>query len=132
MAQLDSKLKRGDDVVVISGKSKGQSGKIARVITATNRVVVEGVNMVKKHLSQKDAMRLGREPGVVQKEASIHVSNVMLKDPKTGAPTRVGYKVNDDGSKVRVAKKSGTELDTVKKANGAAKKSAKPTKAKSK
>ncbi|MCP5405356.1 MAG: 50S ribosomal protein L24 [Pseudomonadaceae bacterium] len=132
MAQLQSKLKRGDEVIVITGKSKGQSGKISRVITATNRVIVEGVNLVKKHVGQREALRMGREPGVMQKEASIAVSNVMLKDPKTGAPTRVGYKVKDDGSKVRVAKKSGTELDTVKKAKGAAGKGAKTTKAKSK
>lgn len=133
MAELQSKLKRGDDVIVITGKSKGMSGKIREVITATNRVIVEGVNLVKKHVSQKDAIRLGREPGVMQKEASIAVSNVMLKDPKTGKPTKIGFKVKDDGSKVRVAKASGTELDTVKKAKGAAKApKAKTTKAKSK
>lgn len=127
MAQLNSKLKKGDEVIVITGKSKGMSGKIREVITATNRVIVDGVNMIKKNISQKDAMRLGREPGTIQKEASIAVSNVMLKDPKTGKPTKIGVKVKDDGSKVRVAKKSGTELDTITKAKGAAKKAPKTT-----
>ncbi len=126
MATLNSKLKKGDEVIVITGKSKGMSGKIRDVVTATQRVYVEGVNMVKKHVSQKDAIRLHREPGILMKEASIAVSNVMLKDPKTGKPTKIGMKVKDDGSKVRVAKASGTELDTVKKAKSAAAKSAKP------
>lgn len=118
MAQLQSKLKRGDEVVVISGKESGKSGKILAVNTGSQRVTVEGVNLVKKHISQRAAIRLRREPGVMQKEASIAVSNVMLKDPKSGKPTRVGYRIEADGSKVRVAKKSGTVLDTVKKASG--------------
>ena len=126
MALLNSKLKKGDEVIVITGKSKGLSGKIREVVTATQRVYVEGVQMVTKHISQRDAIRLNREPGKMQKEASIAVSNVMLKDPKTGKPTKIGYKVKEDGSKVRVAKASGTELDTVSKAKSAAKKSAKP------
>lgn len=130
MAQLQSKLKRGDEVIVIAGKEKGKSGKITRVVTAANRVYVEGINLVKKHISQRAALRLQREPGVIQKEASINVTNVMLKDPKTGKPTRVGYRIESDGSKVRVAKASGTVIDTVKKAAASAK--AKTTKTKSK
>jgi large subunit ribosomal protein L24 len=124
-----SKLKKGDEVVVISGKSKGQSGTISTVITTTNRVIVEGVNLVKKHLSARAAAAKQMEPGIIEKPASIAISNVMLKDPKTGEPTRVGYRVEADGSKVRVAKKSGSVLDTVKKAKAPA---AKATKTKSK
>lgn len=126
MAQLQSKLKKGDEVIVITGKDAGKKGKITRVITATNKVVVAGLNMVTKHISQREAMRLSREPGAIQKEMPIAVSNVMLADPKTGKPTRVGYKLESDGSKVRIAKKSGTVLDTVKTAKGATKKSSAP------
>lgn len=116
MAELQSKLKSGDEVVVIAGKDKGQKGKITRVVTKTNRIVVEGINTVKKHLSQREAMRTGREAGVETKAMPIHASNVMLADPKTGEPTRIGYRIEKDGSKVRVAKKSGTVIDTLKKA----------------
>jgi large subunit ribosomal protein L24 len=115
ISKLQSKLKKGDEVIVITGKSKGQSGKIMRVVTATGRVYVEGVNLVKKHLSAQKAMAKQQEPGIFQKETSIAVSNLMLKDPKTGKPTRVGYRVEADGSKVRVAKASGTVLNTVSK-----------------
>ncbi len=135
MAQLQSKLKKGDEVIVISGKSKGQSGKITKVITATGRVYVEGVNLVNKFLSARKAMMMQREPGQIQAEASINVTNVMLKDPKTGKPTRVGYRVEADGSKVRIAKASNTVLDTIKKGSkdqsaGKAKASATKTKSK--
>lgn len=112
---LKSKLKKGDEVIVITGKSKGQSGKITRVVTETNRVYVEGVNMVKKFLSAQKAMMSQREPGQIDVETSIAVSNLMLKDPKTGKPTRVGYRIEADGSKVRVAKGSNTVLDTISK-----------------
>lgn len=135
MAQLQSKLKKGDEVIVISGKSKGQSGKITKVITATGRVYVEGVNLVNKFLSARKAMMMQREPGQIQAEASIAVSNVMLKDPKTGKATRVGYRMEADGSKVRIAKASNTVLDTIKKSGkdqsaGKAKASATKTKSK--
>ncbi|RYG58952.1 MAG: 50S ribosomal protein L24 [Alphaproteobacteria bacterium] len=136
MAQLQSKLKKGDEVIVISGKSKGQSGKITKVVTETNRVYVEGVNLVKKFLSARKAMMTQREPGQIDVETSIAVSNLMLKDPKTGKPTRVGYRIEADGSKVRVAKGSNTVLDTIKSAKksdqpaGKAKASATKTKSK--
>lgn len=136
MAQLQSKLKKGDEVIVISGKSKGQSGKITKVVTETNRVYIEGVNLVKKFISARKAMMLQREPGQIETETSIAVSNVMLKDPKSGKPTRVGYRIEADGSKVRVAKGSNTVLDTIKKAGaqdkpaGKAKASATKTKSK--
>jgi large subunit ribosomal protein L24 len=127
MATLNSKLKKGDEVIVITGKSKGQSGKIIRVITETNRVYVEGINLVKKFISGQKAMMMQREPGQIQTESSIAVSNLMLKDPKTGKPTRVGYRIEADGSKVRIAKASNTVLDTISKAGE--KKTAKAPKA---
>lgn len=133
---LQSKLKKGDEVIVITGKSKGQSGKIIRVITQTNRVYVEGVNLVKKFLSAQKAMAKQQEPGIITKETSIAVSNLMLKDPKTGKPTRVGYRIEADGSKVRIAKASGTVLDTISKSKSStaakAPKKASASKAKSK
>lgn len=122
MAQLNAKFKKGDEVIIITGKDKGKSGKIVSVLTELNRVVVEGLNQVKKHISQREAMRLQREPGVTTKDMPIAVSNVMLKDPKTGAPTRIGYQIQADGAKVRVAKKSGTVLDTVTKSKAEGKK----------
>lgn len=128
MTQLASKLKKGDEVVVIAGKDKGTTGKIERVITATNRVVVSGANMVTKHIGQRKAMMMQREPGKEASEASIHVSNVMLKDPKTGKPTRVGYKLDKDGNKVRFAKASGETLNVVSKAKTTAKPAAKKAK----
>lgn len=115
MTALASKLKRGDDVIVISGKDKGKRGKIEKVFADTNRVEIAGVNVVKKHISQREAMRLQREPGVMDKAMPVAVSNVMLVDPKTNEPTRVGYKMDDKGNKVRFAKKSGETLDVVKK-----------------
>ncbi|MBI1308229.1 MAG: 50S ribosomal protein L24 [Proteobacteria bacterium] len=130
MAQLQSKLKKGDEVIVISGKDKGKSGKITAVLTSSNRVLVEGVKLVKKHLSARKAMAAQKEPGVFTVETSVPVSNVMLKDPKTGKPTRIGYRVEDNGAKVRFAKKSGTVLDTLSKAEKSSDKPAKAPKAK--
>ncbi|MFC4355370.1 50S ribosomal protein L24 [Chryseomicrobium palamuruense] len=96
-------VKKGDKVMVISGKDKGKTGVILSAFPKKDRVLVEGVNIVKKHTKPNQANPQG---GIVEQEASIHVSNVMLIDPKSGEPTRVGYKV-EDGKKVRVAKKSG-------------------------
>jgi len=118
-----SKLKTGDEVVVMTGKDKGKKGKITQVVTKTNRVIVAGLNTVKKHISQQAAMQMQVEAGVITKEMPIAISNVMLADPKSGKPTRVGYRTEKDGSKVRIAKKSGEVIDTIKKA--ASKKGAK-------
>lgn len=96
-------VKKGDKVMVISGKDKGKTGVVLTSFPKKDRVLVEGVNIVKKHMKPNQANPQG---GIVSQEAAIHVSNVMLIDPKTGEPTRVGYKV-EDGKKVRVAKKSG-------------------------
>ena len=100
-------FKTGDKVVVISGKDKGKEGKITHVLRAENRVVVEGVNIVKKHVKGN-----GQQAGSINEvEAPIHASNVMIIDPKTKKPTRIGHSVNKDGKKIRVAKKSNSSLD---------------------
>lgn len=101
-------VKTGDTVIVITGKDKGKKGRILQAIPAKGRVIVEGVNFVKKHSKPSQANPQG---GIVEKEAAIDASNVMLVDPKSGAATRVGYKVLDNGKKVRVAKKSGEVID---------------------
>ena len=100
------KVKKGDEVIVISGKEKGKKGKITQMITDKSRVVVGGVNLMKRHTKPS---RTGAG-GIVEKEASMHVSNVALVDPKSGKPTRAGYKIKEDGSKVRVARKSGEQV----------------------
>ncbi|WP_027410245.1 50S ribosomal protein L24 [Anoxybacteroides tepidamans] len=100
-------VKKGDKVQVISGKDKGKQGVVLAAFPKKNRVLVEGVNIVKKHAKPSQANPQG---GIISKEAPIHVSNVMPLDPKTGTPTRVGYKLVD-GKKVRYAKKSGEVLD---------------------
>lgn len=100
-------LKTGDKVRVISGKDKGKEGTISKTLVSANRVVVEGVNMVKKHKKPSNAYPQG---GVIDEEAPISASNVMLLDPSNNEPTRVGFNVVD-GKKVRVAKKSGKELN---------------------
>ncbi|MFC6119248.1 50S ribosomal protein L24 [Macrococcoides bohemicum] len=96
-------IKKGDKVIVITGKDKGKTGTVIEALPKKDRVVVEGVNIVKKH--QKPT-QMNPEGGIVEFEAAIHVSNVMLIDPKTNKPTRVGTKI-EDGKKVRVAKRSG-------------------------
>ena len=100
-------VKKGDTVKVISGKDKGKTGVVLAALPKKDRVLVEGINIIKKHTKPNQANPQG---GIVSQEAAIHVSNVMLIDPKSGEPTRVGYKV-EDGKKVRVAKKSGEKLD---------------------
>ncbi|MFV8829670.1 50S ribosomal protein L24 [Alkalihalobacterium sp. APHAB7] len=100
-------VKKGDTVKVISGKDKGKQGVILEAFPKKDRVLVEGVNIVKKHAKPSQDNPQG---GIVSKEAAIHVSNVMIIDPKTGEPTRIGYKV-EEGKKVRIAKKSGEALD---------------------
>lgn len=100
-------FKKGDKVVVIAGKSKGKEGSIISVLRNENKVVVEGANMVKKHLKPQ-----GEGTGsIVEVEAPIHASNVMMLDPKTKKPTRVGHTTNKAGKKVRFAKKSNENLD---------------------
>lgn len=100
-------IKKGDTVVVIAGNYNGKEGKVLEVIRATDKAIVEGVNMVKKHTKPNAAHPQG---GIVEKEAPIHISNLMNKDPKTGKPTRIGRKLNDKGKLVRYSKKSGEEI----------------------
>lgn len=100
-------VKKGDKVVVISGKDKGKQGTILSAYPKQNRVLVEGINIVKKHSKPS---QINPQGGIISKEAAIHVSNVMPLDPKSGKPTRVGYKI-ENGKKVRVAKISGESLD---------------------
>ena len=100
-------VKKGDKVIVISGKDKGKQGVVLEAYPKKDRVLVEGVNIVKKHAKPSQANPQG---GIFDQEAAIHVSNVMIIDPKTGNPTRVGYQTVD-GKKVRVAKKSGNVID---------------------
>ncbi len=101
------KLRKGDDVVVVSGRDKGKKGSILRVMRQEDRVLVAGVNMIKRHTRPG-----GSQPGgIIQKEAAIHISNVALADPKDGTATRVGYRFLADGRKVRFAKRSGEVVD---------------------
>jgi large subunit ribosomal protein L24 len=101
------KLRKGDDVVVVSGRDKGKTGSILRVLRADDRVLVDGVNMVKRHTRPSQT----QPGGIIEKEAPIHISNVALADPKDGTATRVGYKFLEDGRKVRFAKLSGEVID---------------------
>ena len=100
-------FKTGDKVVVIAGKNKGKEGKITKILRADNKVIVEGANIVKKHVKPN-----GNQPGsIVEVEAPIHASNVMILDPKTKKRTRIGHNVDKNGKKVRVAKKSNESID---------------------
>ena len=101
------KIKKGDHVVVITGKDKGKKGEVLKMIPAENRAVVSGVAMVRRHQKQTAA----QEGGIIAKEAAIHISNLALEDPQDGKPSRVGYKFLKDGRKVRFAKRSGEVID---------------------
>ena len=101
------KIRKGDTVVVTTGKDKGKQGEVIRMFPVENRAVVRGLNLAKRHTRQTAA----QEGGIISKEMPIHVSNLALRDPKTGKPTRVGYKTLADGKKVRVAKGSGEVID---------------------
>ena len=104
MAKAKLKIKKGDQVVVITGRDKGVKGEVLSVMTAANRVMVQGVNVATKHNKPTQANPQG---GIAKIERSIHVSNVALADPKTGGASRVGYKIEKDGTKTRIARKSG-------------------------
>ena len=101
------KIKKGDNVVVISGRDKGRTGEVLRVVPAERRVIVQGVNIAKRHTKP----RMGEPGGIVEKELALHISNVAHVDPASGKPTRIGYRVLDDGRKVRVARRSGEIID---------------------
>ena len=104
------RVKTDDEVIVIAGKDKGKTGKVIRTEPKKERVYVEGLNMVKRHQRPLPG-RPNMPVGVIEKEGPIHVSNVAIVDPKTKKPTRVGIRRGDDGSRMRVTKRSGTDLD---------------------
>ena len=104
---MAAKIKKGDRVVVLAGRDKGRSGEVVRVQPKEEHAIVRGVNTVKRH--QKQTAK--QEAGIIAKEAPIHLSNLALADPKNGKPTRVGFKILDDGRKVRFAKRSGELID---------------------
>ncbi len=107
---MAARIKKGDNVVVIAGRDKGRSGEVIEFRRDAGRVLVRGINMVKRHQRQSAS----QEGGIISKEAPIHVSNVALADPKDGKPTRVGFKIvgkGEDRKKVRVAKRTGVEID---------------------
>ena len=104
---MAAKIRKGDKVVVLAGRDKGRTGEVIEVRPAEGRALVRGVNMVKRH--QKQSAQ--QEGGIVSKESSIDLSNVAYADPKDGKPTRIGWKIQKDGTRVRVAKRSGTEID---------------------
>ncbi len=100
-------IKKGDNVIVITGNNKGKKGRVLEVIAKTERAIVEGVNLMKKHTKPNAAHPQG---GIIEKEAPVHISNLMLFDAKAGAATRVGRRLNDKGKLVRFSKKSGEEI----------------------
>lgn len=104
---MAAKIKKGDKVVVLVGRDKGRTGEVVQVMPKEERALVRGVNIVKRHQRQTQS----QEGGIISKEAPIHLSNVAIADPKDGKPTRVGFKVLDDGRKVRFAKRSGETID---------------------
>jgi len=104
---MAAKIKKGDKVVVLTGRDKGRTGEVVQVLPKEERAVVRGVNLVKRHQRQTAQ----QEGGIVSKEASVHLSNIAVADPKDGKPTRVGFKTLDDGRKVRFAKRSGDLID---------------------
>ena len=108
MSKIKLKIKKGDNVVVITGKDKGVKGEVLKVLPEKNRVVVQGANVAKKH---RKPTQIHPQGGIESVELSMHISNVALVDPKEGKPTRVGYKILKDGKKVRVARRSGETIE---------------------
>jgi large subunit ribosomal protein L24 len=111
---MGMKIRKDDNVRVISGKDRGKTGRVLRVDPKRQRVYVEGVNIRTRHVRPhglRDVQRQQEVGGIVKDEGAIHISNVMLIDPKSGDPTRVGVRHDDDGRRVRVAKRSGTDLE---------------------
>ncbi|GGG27075.1 50S ribosomal protein L24 [Chelatococcus composti] len=104
---MAAKIKKGDKVVVLAGRDKGRTGEVVRVLPKEERALVRGINIVKRHQRQT----ANQEGGIISKELPIHLSNLAVADPKDGKPTRVGFKVLEDGRKVRFAKRSGDLID---------------------
>ena len=104
---MAARIKKGDKVVVLSGRDKGRSGEVIQVMPKDERALIRGVNMITRHQKQSAA----QEGGLIRKEAPIHLSNVAIADPTDGKPTRIGFKTLNDGRKVRFAKRSGETID---------------------
>ena len=105
---MAARIRKGDTVVVITGADKGKRGEVLRVIPKEGRAVVAGVNIAKRHTKPSG---MGKPGGIIEKEATIHLSNIMLIDPKTDKPTRIGFRVLDNGSKARVARSTGNVIE---------------------
>ena len=104
------KIKKGDHVIVVAGRDRGREGTVIAAYPERDRVLVQGVNMVKKNTKVTQGVRGAKEGGIVHTEAPIHVSNVQVVDPDSKKPARVGYRFNEDGKKVRVARQSGKDI----------------------
>jgi len=102
------KIRKGDNVVVLAGKDRGREGAVSRALPAENKVIIEGVNMVKRHQKATSATMQG---GIIDKAMPIDASNVAILSPSDGKPTRIGYRFNDSGEKIRVCKRTGVDLD---------------------
>ena len=104
---MAAKIKKGDKVILLSGRDKGKSGEVIEVRPSESRALVRGVNMVRRHQRQTAAL----QGGIISKEAPVHLSNLSIADPKDGKPTRIGFKILKDGRKVRIARRSGEAID---------------------
>jgi large subunit ribosomal protein L24 len=104
---MAAKIKKGDKVVVLTGRDRGRTGEVIEVNPSAERALVRGVNLVKRHQRQSAQ----QEGGIISKELPVHLSNIAIADPKDGKPTRIGFKIGSDGRKVRIAKRSGAEID---------------------
>jgi large subunit ribosomal protein L24 len=104
---MAAKIRKGDKVVVLTGRDKGRTGEVIEVNPSAARALVRGVNLVKRHQRQSAQ----QEGGIISKELPVHLSNIAIADPKDGKPTRIGFKTGNDGRKVRIAKRSGAEID---------------------
>ena len=109
MSRLATPIRKNDNVLVITGKNRGARGRVLKIDPAKNRLVVEGVNIIKRHTKPNPQKNV--KGGIVEKEGTIHVSNVMVVDPETNKPTRLGAKVLETGKKVRISRKSGAVVD---------------------
>jgi large subunit ribosomal protein L24 len=104
---MAAKIRKGDKVVVLTGRDRGRTGEVIEVNPSAERALVRGVNLVKRHQRQSAQ----QEGGIISKELPVHLSNIAIADPKDGKPTRIGFKIGSDGRKVRIAKRSGAEID---------------------
>jgi large subunit ribosomal protein L24 len=105
---MAARIRKGDKVIVIAGAAKGSQGEVLRVLPKENRAVVQGIAIAKRHTKQKG---VGQPGGIIEREAAVHLSNLALIDPSTNKPTRVGFKLLENGAKVRVARKSGALIE---------------------